>query len=177
MILFQEEETKGYRTRTIKNASADATIAIAINFNSAGERLTKSSVLKQGKKYISIDANSLTIPQDLVDRIVNDLNAVKAESLNIAGNGIYTLKGKYSQEQLDDYTYELLDKVLSSPNLVTPIERIRTGGQTGFDEAGAKASIRLGLPTLILAPKYWVFRNEKGQDISNEQLFKARFYV
>lgn len=175
MILFQEEETKGYRTRTIKNASADATIAFAVDFNSPGERLTKSSVLKQGKKYVSVDATSLTITQDLIDRIVDALNAVKAKSLNIAGNGIYTMKGKHIQKQLDDYTFNLLDKVLSSPRLSTPIERIRTGGQTGFDEAGAKAGISLGIPTLILAPKYWTFRNEKGQDISNEQLFKARF--
>ena len=98
-------------------------------------------------------------------------------SLNIAGNGIYTMKGKYTQKQLDDFMYELLNKVLSSTKLNTKIESIRSGGQTGFDEAGAKAGIKLGLPTLVLAPKGWIFRNIESKDISDEQLFKDRFKV
>jgi len=85
------------------------------------------------------------------------------------------MKGKYTQEQVDDFTYELLKQVIDSPNLKTKIESIRTGGQTGFDEAGTKAGIKLGLPTLTLAPKGWTFRNVNGRDISNESLFKARF--
>jgi len=42
-IIFEEEQSTGYRERTIKNASADATIAIAVDFESAGEKLTKSA--------------------------------------------------------------------------------------------------------------------------------------
>lgn len=302
-IKFEEEQTPGYKNRTIKNASADATIAIAVDFNSAGEKLTKSSVLDQGKKYIALDANNLTVTQERVDKIVNELNSIssgnyewnrysdnsyevssegdrrfsalfaklkdgrtieeayqldikgyrtqgndwklgkgkppirnigkeqqwneykdlwrnylnenpellkdlqekakgktltdkfastdisqaralaeilnekfsKGITLNIAGNGIYTMKGKYTQQQVDDFTYELLNRVINSPNLKTKIESIRTGGQTGFDEAGTKAGIRLGLPTLTLAPKGWTFRNSEGKDISDEQQFKARF--
>jgi len=174
-IDFQEEQTSGYRNRTIKNASADATIAIAVDFNSAGEKLTKSSVLNQKKLYIPLDANSLVVTQDRVNKIVQMLNSVKAKTLNIAGNGIYTMKGRYTQEQIDNFTYELLNKVLNSPLLINKIESIRSGGQTGFDEAGAKAGIKLGLPTIVLAPKEWTFRNINGQDISNEQQFKDRF--
>ncbi len=174
-IKFEEESTSGYRNRTIKNASADATIAIAVNFNSAGEKLTKNSVLGQNKKYIAVDANTLTVTEERVNKIVEMLNSVNAKSLNIAGNGIYTMKGKYTQQQVDDFTYELLNKVINSPNLKNKIESIRTGGQTGFDEAGTKAGIKLGIPTLTLAPKGWTFRNIEGKDISNEQLFKARF--
>jgi hypothetical protein len=172
---FQEEQTTGYRNRTIKNASADATIALATDFNSAGEKLTKSSVISQNKKYIPIDANVLEVTDERVNKIVDSLNSVHAKSLNIAGNGIYTMKGKYSQSQVDEFTYQLLKRVLESPNLKTKIESIRTGGQTGFDEAGAKASQRLGIPTTILAPKGWTFRNEQGKDISNEREFKSRF--
>jgi predicted NAD-dependent protein-ADP-ribosyltransferase YbiA (DUF1768 family) len=96
-------------------------------------------------------------------------------SLNIAGNGIYTLKGKYTQEEVDEFTYKLLKAVVESPELENKILSIRTGGQTGFDEAGAKAGMRLGIPTMILAPKGWKFRNAKGQDISDEKAFKDRF--
>jgi len=174
-IDFQEEPTTGYRQRTINNAKADATIAIAVDFNSAGEKLTKTSVLGQNKKYISIDANTLVVSKERVDKIVEQLNSVNAKTLNIAGNGIYTMKGKYTQEQIDNFTYDLLNQVLNSSNLKTKIESIRSGGQTGFDEAGAKAGIKLGLPTIVLAPKNWTFRNINGQDISNEQQFKNRF--
>ena len=299
-IKFEEDQDTKYQGRTIKNASADATIAIAVDFNSRGEKLTKSSVLNQGKKYIPIDANDLSVTQERVDEIVSELNSVntiktpnakgkmtfayginkrndvtsnttleaikngertattryesdghidywkklkigdiiewegqngekvlvevtkplhklvgsgktseqwsklegwsveyfnnkvkpklneawqieykylnnKGISLNIAGNGIYTMKGKYTQQQVDDFTYELLKQVLNSPKLINKIESIRTGGQTGFDEAGAKAGIRLGIPTTILAPKGWTFRNANGQDISDEQQFKERF--
>lgn len=174
-LKFEEEQTTGYRNRTIKNASADATIALATDFTSAGEILTKNSVLNQKKKYISIDANNLEITKERVDKIVDALNSVNAKTLNIAGNGIYTMKGKYTQEQVDEFTYQLLKAVIESPNLKTKIESIRTGGQTGFDEAGAKAGIRLGIPTLILAPKGWKFRDITGKDISDEKQFKDRF--
>ena len=100
---------------------------------------------------------------------------LKEISLNIAGNGIYTMKGKYTQQQVDEFTYQLLKAVIESPKLKVKINSIRTGGQTGFDEAGAKAGIKLGIPTTILAPKGWTFRNKEGQDISDETLFKARF--
>ncbi len=174
-IDFQEESTSGYRNRTIKNASADATIAIAVDFNSAGEKLTKSAVQEQKKKYIPIDVNTLEVTDELVDKVISDLNSVNAKTLNIAGNGIYTMKGQYSQQQVDDFTYDLLKRVIESPKLKNKIVSIRSGGQTGFDEAGAKAGLKLGLPTIILAPKGWTFRNEFGKDIFDEKQFKNRF--
>ena len=176
-IVFEEDQSYGYRERTIKNASADATIAIAVDFKSAGERLTKSSVLNQGKKYIGIDANSLSVSSLRVDKIVSIFNAVNVKTLNIAGNGIYTMKGKYTQDIVDDFTYRLLRAVIESPKLKNKIESIRTGGQTGFDEAGAKAGIRLGIPTKVLAPKGWKFRNIKGEDISDKDKFINRFKI
>lgn len=176
-IKFSEDQSYGYRERTIKNASADATIAIAVDFNSAGEKLTKNSVLSQKKKYIPISATSLNVTQELVNRVVRELNSVNAKSLNIAGNGIYTMRGRYTQQQVDEFTYQLLRAVTESPNLKNKITSIRTGGQTGFDEAGAKAGVRLGISTSVLAPKGWKFRNKSGQDISSEKSFKDRFAV
>ena len=186
-IAFQEEPTSGYRTRTVKNASADATIALATDFSSAGERLTKSSVLNQNKKYIPIDANTLEVTEARVNKIVDTINSIPNKqgdlfggttngfSLNIAGNGIYTMKGKYTQEQVDEFTYQLLKSVLQSPRLNKEITLLRSGGQTGFDEAGIKAGVRLGIPTLALAPKGWTFRDVTGRDINSEEQFKARF--
>ena len=199
-IKFEEDPYTGYSNRTKINASADATIALAFGLTksmlnkskqelyamrtknpkdktipSAGEKLTYDSVIKQGKKYIPLDAASLEVTDERVNKIVEGLNSVNAKTLNIAGNGIYTMKNKYTQQQIDEFTYQLLKAVIENPNLKNKIISIRSGGQTGFDEAGAKAGIRLGIPTSILAPKGWKFRNESGQDISNEKLFKERF--
>lgn len=178
-IIFFEHSTTDYASRTRQNASADATIAIAADFTTAGEKLTKSAVEVQKKKYIPVDGNSLNLSEKRINSIVDSLNSVPAAlygiSLNIAGNGLYTLKGKYTQAEIDEFTYNLLKAVLESPNLHVKIASIRTGGQTGFDEAGAKAGVRLGIPTTILAPKGWRFRNANGQDVSNEKAFKDRF--
>ncbi len=174
-LVFEEDNSSGYHNRTFKNASADATIAIAVNFNSAGEKLTKKAVISQGKKYIAIDANDFIITEDRINKIVEKLNSVNAKTLNIAGNGVYTLKNKYTQNQADSFTYQLLKNVTESKVLKTKIELIRTGGQTGFDESGAKASLKLGIPTLILAPKGFKFRDKSGNDILDEDKFKVRF--
>lgn len=174
-IQFQEDTSKGYAQRTKKNASCDATIAIATNFNTAGEVLTKKLVKEQNKKYIPLDGNNLTITEERISKIVDMLNSVNAKTLNIAGNGIYTISGKYTQKEIDDFTYELIKQIVESPKLKNKITLIRTGGQTGFDEAGAKAGIKLNIPTVVLAPKGWKFRNINGIDISSEKEFKGRF--
>ena len=174
-IIFAEDQSPGYAVRTRRNASADATIALAVDFNSAGERLTKKSVVGQGKLYIPIDAKDITVKDDRVAKIVILFNEHNIKTLNIAGNGIYTMDRFHTQEEVDLFVFRLLYRVISHPNLVNKIEHIRTGGQTGFDEAGAKASRDLGIKTYVLAPKGWKFRDLTGKDISNEQLFKQRF--
>lgn len=71
------------------------------------------------------------------------------------------------------YFIELLEHRLSKNNI--KITGIRSGGQTGIDEAGLKAAIKLGIPALCLAPKGWTFRDINGIDIKDEYLFKSRF--
>lgn len=167
-ITFVEHKEYGYKPRTTDNAGADATIAIAIDFNSAGERLTKKEVLRQGKLYIPIDVSEkLEIRPEEIEAIKSLLKKYNVQTLNIAGNGIYTMQGKYSQSQLDFFVHYLVSWL--------DVKHIRTGGQTGVDEAGAKAGARLGIPTTVLAPRGWKFRNEFGKDISDEKQFKQRF--
>lgn len=177
-IQFKEHPLADYPSRTRENASADVTIALAVDFNSAGEKLTKNSVTQQGKMYIPIDLNKgLAVTPERVDKIVDMLNRIgKPEiTMNIAGNGIYTMAGQYTQPQLDEFMYQLLSAVLQSPNLKTKIVAGRTGGQTGMDEAGAKAMSRLGIPTTVLAPKGWKMRGIDGKDVSGATEFQKRF--
>lgn len=175
-IQFLESPVKGYKERTVENAKADCTIAIAADFTSAGEILTKKSVLKNKKLYCDIDISRvLEVPKGLVDLTVASFNRHNIKTLNLAGNSIATLRNQYSQQQLDYFTYTLLREIVTHPNLQNKITHIRSGGQTGIDEAGVKAGYLLGIPTTILAPKGWTFRDAVYMDISDERKFKARF--
>ena len=165
---------KGYAARTMQNASADATLAIAVDFNTDGEEMTKSFVKKQNKALVQFMYAPVTPGR--VKTVVDKLNKANAKTLNIAGNGIYTFDSRgINQTKVDNYVFDLLSQVVNHPDLKNKIESIRTGGQTGVDEAGAKAGMRLGIPTEIHAPAGWMFKNKLSQDISNEQKFKERF--
>lgn len=353
-IIFQECNIPGYRERTIINASADVTIAFAVDFTTPGEILTKSAVLKQGKKYIAIDANDLVVTQKRIDKLISALNSIvskatgthttndvnhkmdgyshiniysnakthlgrmlsnfaetpltigkntfasveswwywiKAKNINelslipvfdakqiekikklpgnaakiffrkhfndkhseynptpkqvkeifklkleqhphikkalyestlpfahyyfmfdkkinadkylwvadlwrelreeiqpkisneitvnIAGNGIYTLHkigSNITQIQIDEFVYEMLKLTVESPDLKVKIKLIRSGGQTGFDEAGIKAALKLKIPALVFAPKGWAFRPISNTNVLDEELFKKRFII
>jgi hypothetical protein len=38
------------------------------------------------------------------------------------------MKGKYTQAQIDEFTYDLLNNVINSPRLENTIDSIRSGG-------------------------------------------------
>lgn len=189
-IDFQEDTDSSYVGRTVKNATADITIAIAMDFTSAGEKLTKKSALAAGGIYFPVDLSRFGLQTRVADVIshlsllIKDLN--KAEiTLNIAGNGIYTLRETTFNKQAtcDYFTYCFLKQLVEELKrhkengfFDTKIISVRTGGQTGFDEAGAKAAIKLGIPTLVLGPKGWRFRTET-EDVFNEEQFKTRFKI
>ena len=179
MIDFQEDDTDGYVSRTIKNASADVTLAFAVDFETAGERLTKKSVIQQGKIYIPITISifeSSRAMGGLAKFVTGMINDAKNEpiTLNIAGNGIYRLKDTFikNQKTLDYFIYQFISMLIDNE---LKISQIRTGGQSGADEAGAKAGVKLGIPTLVLAPKKWKYRDIDNNDIFNENFFKERF--
>ncbi len=177
MIQFYEHSETGYALRTWENAKrADLTIAFAIDFDTAGEKLTRKAAYG---KYRSIDLN------DNKAKIENDLQFLHLEikakgikKLNIAGNGIYTFvkkdkfgeNGEYWQLFLNDLLIDYLDKIIQGETI-----SIRSGGQTGVDSAALIAGDKLGLETICLAPKHWLFRDEHGNDVMSESLFLKRF--
>jgi hypothetical protein len=124
--IFEENQDSGYRERTIKNASADATIHFVVDPTTAGEQLTKKSVKAQNKLYIDINANNSDTSDARIKRIVDKLNTLGVSNitLNIAGNGIYTLKGKSTQEQVDKFVADILSKVINHPDLKVNITMI-----------------------------------------------------
>lgn len=166
-FILEEDKDSGYTARTEINVrETDATIAIAIKFDSAGEKLTKAMALKHKKLYISVSPITGEISEK-AEKIVGVLNktfeGVKHSILlNIAGNGIYTMNGTMNQEQCDDFTYNLLQVIVRHPDLKIKIKLIRSGGQTGFDEAGIKAGIKLQIDTTAYYPKGYRIRDMKG---------------
>lgn len=174
-----------YSKRTWENANAsdvDFTLALAADWNTAGERCTRKAA---GTSLIDIDLplaeGGLDLSDKALDRaasqvvdVLPDL-FVKGEpfGLNIAGNGIYTLQAKgVSQDQADEFVTRLLGR-LRDRGLV--LDSVRTGGQTGIDEAGAAAAAALGIPVTVHAPKGWTYRDGSNRDVSGEQSFKDRF--
>jgi hypothetical protein len=176
---FEQHSSSNYADRTRENAAkSDVTIAIATDFTTAGEKATKFAVDAAKKMYLGFGiGNSLSYKESHIKTIVDRIKGLNKKSvvINIAGNGIYTLKDKYSQEEVDKFTKEFLGDIVQELAKSGINVSIRTGGQTGFDEAGAKAGIALGLPTTILAPKGWKMRDASGKDISDEHQFKSRF--
>lgn len=168
-INFITTPSKNYADRTKANAEwSDITMALAEDFNTAGERLTKTVA---GNKYVS--ANISNDVSTIVNNIYNQLvskGKIKDIKLNIAGNGIYSLKDTQSQ-----YDAKLIDIIKGLQVKGITISEIRSGGQTGIDEAGAKAGQFLNIKTTIISTSDFKFRNKQGVDISNEQTFKARF--
>ena len=80
------------------------------------------------------------------------------------------MKGIFSQETLDTYLYKIFEKVL----LCHPLEHVRSGGQTGVDEAGVKALDQLGVDTTIVYPKGYRIRT-LTKDFYDKDIAAKRF--
>lgn len=149
--------SSGYRERTKYNAdSAGLTVAIAANYATAGERLTKSVA---GDKYLAIPLD--VAPEKGGARLAEAMRQRGTSSLNVAGNGIYTLSAAgYTQEVVNQHVFDLI----SAAHAAHPISKIVSGGQTGVDIAGAVAAKALGIPVVVTMPKGFVQRNAAGED-------------
>lgn len=154
-----EHKSSSYGPRTWHNAHVgDVTAAFAVNFNTAGEKLTKKAA---GAKLVSV----LLIDDDLVfcaRELFKALRSREAKVLNVAGNGIYTMhKHGWTQERVNQYVYDTL-------KLIKPhweLELVVSGGQTGADIAGAVAGVALGYDVQVTLPKGYKQRFEDGVDI------------
>lgn len=177
MIKFIEDSSSSYVPRTYKNATADVTFAIATNYNTRGEIVTKKAA--SGKLYIGDNLNlkpENLSDQELINKIVKILNKKFGDSeisFNIAGNGIYSLN--FPQKTCDIIVYKFLKSIIKHKDFQPTVTLIRTGGQTGVDEAGAKAGNKLGIKTVVLMPKGYKFRGKDGIDISDKKKSLARF--
>jgi hypothetical protein len=196
------ESTGSYSQRTKENADwSDITLALAVDFNTYGETLTAQQAGCKDKEYLgnrdpregvedkyihsAIPSNghpdTENIEIDAADYYAKEIfkelqkkNKIDNIKLNIAGNGIYTFaKNNFAtQEELNQYVYNLLSEL---QKLGVTISKIRSGGQTGIDEAGIIAAQRLGIPASVHAPKDFRFRDASGKDRYDKKAFLERF--
>lgn len=146
----------GYHKRTQANAECDATIAVAADYSTGGERLTKQVA---GPRYLPLPL--FLDPEEAGSRLKEFLEQRRARSLNVAGNGIYTLESKgWSQDAVDAWLHVCLRTGL----LYRRLAWIQSGGQTGLDMSGAICAAKLGVPALILMPAGFKQRDATGSD-------------
>ena len=186
-ILFTRS-TGDYPQRTRDNATAgdvDYTISFAVNFSSPGERLTaKVAGATLIPVTIPLDpGRGAVVNADTVARAVGDIahrlpkRFLEGEplGLNIAGNSIQTLAEKQvTQAQADEYVTRVLASLAAEG---VRIRSIRSGGQTGVDEAGIAAGLVLGVPVTVHGTRDWKWRDADGVDRRGEHGFKERFLV
>lgn len=189
-IIFTESKG-GYQQRTRENAQhpdVDFTIAFAVDFSTYGEKCTAKAA---GDSLIAVDIEQKdgwlqTAPSDAF-KAADEVFSILPEEfqngepmgLNIAGNGIYTLFANDSEQEssvlqgrIDEFVTGVL---VGLRNKGVVISTIRSGGQTGVDEAGAYAGVCLGVPTSVHAPKGFLMRDASGKDLFGKQAFVARF--
>ena len=113
---------------------------------------------------------------------VKNLNRYKSDTVHAIGNNIAELtKGGYSQTDINTVVYEILDKIVNSTELIEPVTKIVTIGESGVSEAVIKAAKKLGIGVEVTVPSGWTFSVSwaKGKTgtftISNKDEFLSRF--
>lgn len=151
MLTVQAHTSSRYSPRTYANAhGADLTVAVAVDFTTAGERLTHKAA--RGK-YLAIQLQG--DPVAAARNLYAEMRRRNGRTLNVAGNGIYTLsRHGWDQEQVNEWIHAMLAKVAAH----WPLTLVRSGGQTGVDIAGVAAAHALGLDALALLPAGYIQR-------------------
>lgn len=177
-IVFTES-SGGYQQRTRENAlsdDVDFTIAVAVDFNTYGERATAKAA---GDSYISVQVEDFSdksvrkAVKEVYDQLPKEFQKGEPMGINFAGNGVYTLLlHSLGQDQADEFMVKLISG-LQAKGVV--FSNGRSGGQSGIDEAALVAGKACGIPMVCHAPKGWLMRGELGKDVSDESAFKSRF--
>lgn len=160
LLTVSEHSSHHYAPRTYWNAAnADVTLAFAVDFQTAGERLTRKAA---GNRYVSVPLKLAVDPVEVARALYREVvRARQARTLNIAGNGIYTLAAHgIDQPTLDRWLFRVFATI--APHYA--FTRVLSGGQTGVDAAGLAVAVALGIPALATLPAGCVRRGEDGID-------------
>ncbi|MFZ3584262.1 hypothetical protein ACOI1H_19170 [Loktanella sp. DJP18] len=159
---------RAYPPRTYENAGcAQLTIALALDYETAGERLTRRAA---GDRYLALPLTDA--PLTSARRLwwtLTDLGLDPTAGrpvLNIAGNGIYSLaKAGWTQAALNAHLHAILTPVHQHIGLSLVV----SGGQTGIDLAGGIAAHALGIPVRMTLPAGFLQRGVDHRDIERTE--------
>lgn len=163
-LLEVREHSSGYFSpRTYFNvSSAGLTVAFAVNFETAGEKLTRKAA---GDNYLAIPLGE--DPLVAARALYRELKNRGAKVLNVAGNGIYTLIPKgWTQEGINAYLFTVIGKVQQH----WPLEKIVSGGQTGADLAGVTVAYALGIRAVATLPKGFLQRGPDNKNVFQSEM-------
>lgn len=167
MIEITQHKSAKYPPRTYQTGKeSDITIAIAVNYDTPGEKLTE----KAAKNYLRIDFENWDEWYDSTKEtyISNAFSKISSKNLvvNVAGNSIPTfLKHGITQLQVNKKVYDIIRFIHKH----YPISKILSGGQTGSDTAGVVAAIALKIPTKIIFPNGFLQRNQANNDVTTTE--------
>ena len=182
--IFIEDMSPDYCHSTWLNAlCSDITLSFAADFSSPGEITTKKWA---GDKFIPCqlteelllavldEAGLDTAAASIIKSIKRNPNYnKKGIRLNITGNDIKTLRAHGWDT---DTLSVLIESVLKKcPSEGVNIEEVRSGGQTGADEAGILSAMWMFLECRVLAPEGFRWRDENGIDHEGREEFEDRF--
>ena len=181
---IMEDSARNYGHRTWANAAwSDLTLALATDFSSPGEVTTRRAA---GDKYLRYQLTSnlkrlITFNQDgerearKIARMIRNHTYYKEDGirLNIAGNGLVTLlKSGVDTRTVAAFISNIFTACKDEG---VKILEVRSGGQSGVDEAGIIAAQRNKMKCSILAPKGFRWRDKKGDEKEGRTAFVNRF--
>jgi hypothetical protein len=163
MLTIRAHSLRGYGPRTRFNANAATlTVAFAHDFNTAGERLTRSAA---GDRYLAVPLLSDSV--EASRRLFVALRPFAHRVLNVAGNGLHSLaRQDIKQEAVNAWVLDVIERV----HRHLPLHQIVCGGQTGVDIAGAIAGQVLGIDTCVTLPPGFQQRHADGLDVCHTEL-------
>ena len=182
---IMEDSERNYGHRTWANAAwSDITLALATDFSSPGEITTRRAA---GDKYLRYQLTRdldklLTFDRDgdrevkKIVQMIRNHSCYKEEGirLNIAGNGLVTLLKSGVDTQSVATFIGMIFSACKKEGV--KILEVRSGGQSGVDEAGIIAAQRNGMCCSILAPKGFRWRDKKGNEKEGRTAFEKRFW-
>lgn len=169
MLICNQHKSASYAPRTYHNASQGVTLAVAVDFTTAGEKLTHKAAYGKIVQY-HIETDWIETARGLY----STLKKHDCHVVNVAGNGIYTLqKHGVTQAQANQYVYNILKLV----NEHWPITQVVSGGQTGMDVAGLVAGVALGIESIGTWPKGYKMRFENGKDVDNTEEWVHNYII
>lgn len=160
MINLLEHTSSSYGPRTWHNAAQGVTLAIAVDFSTAGEKLTTKAAQKNG--IVHLDTRVFATDWIPASReLYKLLRDSDCRIVNVAGNGIYT----YSKHGFDQQGVNfMVQQVLKQVHEHWKLDHVVSGGQTGADLAGLIAAAKLDIDCTGMWPNGYKMRFADGID-------------